>query len=98
MPSSTAVDSNPSTTIDVTLPNGLRFVGERIERSQGVAISLRIPAGSKDDPADKLGLANLVTETLFKGTRKHSARQLSDSFDFHGIKHGEQTGIESTSL
>ncbi len=88
----------PSATCDVTLPNGLRFVGERIERSQGVAIALRIPAGSKDDPAGKLGLANLVTETLFKGTRHHSARKLSDAFDFHGIRHGEQTGIESTSL
>ena len=88
----------PSASIDVTLPNGLRFVGERIERSQGVALALRIPAGSKDDPADKLGVANLVTDTLFKGTRKLSARKLSDAFDFHGIKHGEQTGIESTSL
>src|SRR5947207_8887719 len=90
--------TSSETTCDITLPNGLRFVGERIERSQGVALALRIPAGSKDDPEQKPGLANLVTETLFKGTRKHNARQLSDAFDFHGIRHGEQTGIESMSL
>ena len=90
--------SAPAGAVDVTLSNGLRFVGERIEGRHGVAMSLRIPAGSKDDPADKLGLANLVTETLTKGTRSHSARKLSDAYDYYGIKHGEQTGIESTSL
>ncbi len=98
MPTQAPTAALSSTTYDTTLCNGLRFVGERIEGRQGVAIALRIPAGSKDDPMGKLGLANLVTETLFKGTRKNSARKLSDAFDFHGIKHGEQTGIESTSL
>jgi len=85
-------------TIDVTLANGLRFVGERIERSQGVALALRVPAGSKDDPANKFGLAGLVKETLFKGTRKRDARALSDAFDFYGIRHSEYTGTESTML
>jgi predicted Zn-dependent peptidase len=84
--------------IDVTLPNGLRFVGERIERSQGVALAVRIPAGAKDDPPNKFGLASLVKETLFKGTRKRNARKLSDAFDFYGISHSEYTGTESTSL
>ncbi len=69
-----------------------------LNAARGVAIALRLPAGVKDDPAGKFGIANLVTETLAKGTRKHNARQLSDAFDFHGIKHGEQTGMESTSM
>jgi len=89
---------NAELVTDITLPSGIRFVGERIERSQGVAVALRIPAGAKDDPASKLGLANLVTETLVKGTRRHTARQLSDAFDYYGIRHGETTGIESTSV
>ena len=83
---------------DVTLSNGLRFVGENLARSQGVAIALRFPGGSKDDPADKLGLAGLATDTLFKGTKKRNARALSDAFDFYGIRHGAQTGIESTAI
>jgi predicted Zn-dependent peptidase len=93
-----AVDSNSSTVIDTMLPNGLRFVGERIERSQGVALAVRIPAGAKDDPGNKFGLAHLVKETLFKGTRKHNARKLSDAFDYYGIRHGESTGTESTTV
>ena len=83
---------------DVTLSNGLRFVGERLERSQGVALALRMPAGTKDDPGNKFGLAHLVKETLFKGTRKRDARELSDAFDFYGIRHSEYTGTESTTI
>lgn len=84
--------------IDVALPNGLRFAGERLERSQGVALAIRIPAGSKDDPANKLGLARLTKESMFKGTRRRTARELSDAFDFYGIRHSESTGTESTTL
>src|SRR5690242_6526354 len=83
---------------DTILSNGLRFVGERIERSQGVALAVRIPAGAKDDPGNKFGLAHLVKETLAKGTKKHNARKLSDAFDYYGIRHGESTGTESTTV
>ena len=88
----------PATRTDSTLSSGLRFVGERIERSEGVAVAIRVPAGSKDDPANKFGLANLVKETLFKGTKKRNARALSDAFDYYGIRHSEYTGTESTML
>jgi predicted Zn-dependent peptidase len=87
-----------SSQVDTTLSNGLRFVGERIERSQGVALAVRIPAGAKDDPGNKFGLAHLVKETLAKGTKKKDARKLSDAFDYYGIRHGESTGTESTSV
>lgn len=96
MPESGAGSAGPI--VDVTLPSGLRYVGERIERSEAVAVAVRIAAGSKDDPANKLGLADLVTETLLKGTRKRDARALSDAFDFYGIQHHEQTGTESTAV
>lgn len=88
----------PGTAIDATLSNGVRFVGERIERSEAVALAVRVSAGSKDDPGNKLGLADLVQETLLKGTRKRDARALSDAFDFYGIQHNEQTFTESTVL
>ena len=95
---SESIATSPSTSFDTTLSTGLRFVGERIERSQGVAVAIRIPAGSKDDPGNKFGLANLVKETLFKGTKKRDARAISDAFDFYGIRHSEYTGTESTGL
>src|SRR5258708_223505 len=88
----------PSANLDVTLKNGLRFVAERIERSQGVALALRFAGGAKDDPPNKFGLAHLVKETLFKGTKRRGARELSDAFDFYGIRHGESTGTETTTL
>src|SRR5437762_7269131 len=94
MPESTV--TAPSTSFDTQLSSGLRFVGERLEHSQGVAIALRIPAGSKDDPGNKYGLANLVKETLFKGTKKRDARKLSDAIDFLGLRHNEYTATEST--
>lgn len=82
--------------IDQTLPGGLRFVGERVERSHAVALALRIPAGSKDDPLNKFGLAHLVQETVLLGTRRHNAHALSDAFDFHGIRQGAFTTTEFT--
>ena len=88
----------PSSTIDHTLSSGLRVVGQRLERSPGVALSLRIPAGAKDDPPNKFGLANLVKETLFRGTKKKNARKLADAFDYYGIRHGEYTGTEHTTV
>ncbi|HYG78164.1 MAG TPA: pitrilysin family protein [Planctomycetota bacterium] len=88
--------ATPPKTVDTVLPSGLRFVGERIERSQAVALAIRIPAGAKDDPPNKFGLANLVKETLFKGTKKRDARKLSDAFDFYGIRHSEYTATETT--
>ncbi|HEY3324889.1 MAG TPA: pitrilysin family protein [Planctomycetota bacterium] len=94
MPDTVTADS----TLDTTLSTGLRLVGERIDSSQGVAISLRIPAGLKDDPPNKFGLANLVKETLFKGTQRRNARALSDAFDFLGIRRHEYTATESTVL
>jgi predicted Zn-dependent peptidase len=90
--------STSQTGIDTALPGGLRFVGEQLERSEAVAVAIRVPAGAKDDPANKLGLADLVQETLLKGTRKRDARAISDAFDFYGIQHGEYTGTESTLL
>lgn len=89
---------NKPSRLDLTLSNGLRVVGEQLAKSQGLALALRFPSGSKDDPEDKLGLAALTTDTLFKGTKKHNARALSDAFDFYGIRHSAQTGIESTAV
>jgi predicted Zn-dependent peptidase len=84
--------------IDTVLSNGLRFVGERLDNRQGVALAVRIQAGAKDDPANKFGLASLVQETLLKGTQKKDARKLADAFDYYGIRHSEHTGTESTVL
>jgi predicted Zn-dependent peptidase len=84
------------TTIDRKLNSGLRFVGERLEHSQGVALAIRIAAGAKDDPANKFGLAHLVKESLFKGSKKRDARKLSDAIDFIGLRHHEYTATEST--
>ena len=86
----------PETTIDRNLASGLRFVGEHLEHSQGVALAIRIAAGAKDDPGNKFGLAHLVKETLFKGTKKRDARKLSDAVDFIGLRHNEYTATEST--
>ncbi|HYF49980.1 MAG TPA: pitrilysin family protein [Planctomycetota bacterium] len=90
------MEDSPS--LDQTLPGGLRVVCERSERSAGVALALRIPAGAKDDPSNKYGLANLVKETLFRATKKKNARKLADAFDYYGIRHSEYTGTEHTTI
>lgn len=90
--------TTPTSPFDHILTSGVRFVGQRLERSASVALALRVPAGSKDDPPNKFGLANLVKETLFRGTKKKNARKLADAFDYYGIRHSEYTGTEHTTI
>lgn len=66
------------------LGNGLRAVVSEQKAVPMVVLSLSFDAGSRRDPAGQEGLAALTADLLTEGTRRRSARQLSEEVDALG--------------
>lgn len=80
-----------------TLENGLRAV---INASDGNVsyIGIAVNAGSRDEPADKEGLAHFVEHTLFKGTGRRKSWHISDRMESIGGELNAYTSKEETML
>jgi len=63
-----------------------------------VSFQMRVLAGCGTDPADRLGLANLVEQTLDKGTEAYTGQSLSDAFDAIGAGRNSAAGRETTTF
>lgn len=59
------------------LPNGPRLAVASVPDSECAAVTIHIPAGSRDEDNLPMGLAHFVEHMVFKGTQKRSARELS---------------------
>jgi predicted Zn-dependent peptidase len=59
------------------IPNGPRLAVATLEDSECAALSIYIPAGSRDETGLPTGLAHFVEHMVFKGTSRRSARDLS---------------------
>jgi len=66
------------------LNNGLVLLTSEQRALPMVSIELLIDAGSRNEPADQAGLANLTSTLLTHGTQKRSATQISEALDFMG--------------
>ena len=59
------------------LPAGPRLAVATLAESECAALSIYIPAGSRDEAGLPAGLAHFVEHMVFKGTERRTARQLS---------------------
>jgi len=59
------------------IPNGPRLAVATLADSECAALSIYIPAGSRDEANLPAGLAHFVEHMVFKGTDRRSARDLS---------------------
>ncbi|RYD23765.1 MAG: insulinase family protein [Verrucomicrobiaceae bacterium] len=59
------------------LPDGPRLAVATLPDSECAALSIYIPAGSRDESGLPAGLAHFVEHMVFKGTARRSARDLS---------------------
>jgi zinc protease len=66
------------------LNNGLVLLTSEQRALPMVSIELLIDAGSRHEPADQAGMANLTSKLLTYGTQKRSATQISETLDFMG--------------
>lgn len=59
------------------IPNGPRLAVATVEGSECAALTIHIPAGSRDEAGLPAGLAHFVEHMVFKGTTRRSAKELS---------------------
>ncbi len=86
------------TYIHRTLDCGIELAAMPIDGRRTTAYDIRLMCGLADEPADRLGLAGVVEETLDKGTSAKSAQEITDAFDAIGAQAGSTVGRESMLL
>ncbi len=77
------------------LPNGIEYGVVTLPKRHVVSFQIRFLAGVSCEPADRLGLARLVEETIDKATQRFTGRQISDAFDAIGAGRGSGAGRET---
>lgn len=80
------------------LDNGLVLLTSQQRALPMVSIELLIEAGSRFEPANQAGLANLTAKLLTYGTQRRSATQISETLDFIGASLTTGSGKDVTSV
>jgi predicted Zn-dependent peptidase len=80
------------------LPCGVELAGECLPGRRVVAANFTFLCGTAAEPEDQLGVAQLVEDTLDKGTARYTAEQLADAFDGIGARRNSTTGRETISF
>ncbi len=80
----------------MTLPNGLRIVGEHIPYYRSVSVGLWVESGSQYEHEGEHGVSHFIEHMLFKGTLTRSARDIAEQMDAVGGQLNAFTGKECT--
>ena len=80
----------------VTLPNGLRVVGEQLSHLRSCSVGCWIKAGSMNEKPGENGLSHFIEHMVFKGTENRSARQIAEQMDAVGGQLNAFTGKDCT--
>jgi predicted Zn-dependent peptidase len=80
------------------LESGVRVVTEAVPSVRSVALGLWVRTGSRDESPEQAGVSHFLEHLLFKGTERHSAIEISETFDGLGASVNAATGKESTNL
>ncbi|HSV42696.1 MAG TPA: insulinase family protein, partial [Methanomassiliicoccales archaeon] len=76
-------------------PGGVPVIIEKLPYFRSVALSVNIKVGSRDEAAQKCGIAHLLEHIMFKGTKDQSAKQIADIIEGAG---GELNGFTTKEL
>ena len=79
-----------------TLPNGLRVASCAMPSSQTAAVGIWCGVGARHEAARVGGVSHFLEHLLFKGTRKRSARQISEEVEGVGGDLNAYTAEERT--
>ena len=80
----------------MTMPNGLRVVGERIPHFRSVSVGLWIGTGSQNETPSESGISHFIEHMVFKGTQRRSARRIAEEMDAVGGQLNAFTSKECT--
>ncbi len=78
------------------LDNGITVILEPIESVVSVSVGLWAKVGSRHELSEQKGYAHFIEHMLFKGTEKHSAREIARLVDQVGGQHNAATNREYT--
>jgi len=65
----------------VVLDNGMTLVLENTSSVRSICIGVWVRAGAIYEPSGLGGVSHFIEHMLFKGTKKHSARQIAETMD-----------------
>jgi predicted Zn-dependent peptidase len=78
------------------LPNGLTVATAEMPHRASVSLGLWVGVGGRYEPAELNGACHFIEHLLFKGTRKRSAREISEAVEGIGGYLNAFTGEENT--
>ena len=67
-----------------TLPNGARVITAPQPDAESVAVGIWVAVGGRHEPAAVAGASHFIEHMLFKGTRRRSARDISQAIEGRG--------------
>ena len=80
----------------ITLPNGLRVVGERLTHVRSCTVGIWVKVGSMNEQPEENGLSHFIEHMVFKGTKNRSARDIAEEMDMVGGQLNAFTSKECT--
>lgn len=78
------------------LDNGITVITETIPTVRSVALGIWAATGSRDETPDEAGVSHFIEHMMFKGTKKRSARDISEAFERLGAEVNAFTSKEYT--
>jgi predicted Zn-dependent peptidase len=81
-----------------TLPNGLRVATLSMPQVESVSVGLWIGVGGRYEPPALSGISHFIEHLMFKGTRRRTAREISESVESIGGYMNAFTSEETTCL
>ncbi|MCI6378515.1 MAG: insulinase family protein [Clostridiales bacterium] len=80
----------------ITLPNGLRVVGERLTHVRSCTVGVWVKVGSMNERPEENGLSHFIEHMVFKGTKNRTARDIAEEMDMAGGQLNAFTSKECT--
>ena len=78
-------------------PNGLTLLGEEMPWLESAAFAILVPAGAVHDPPHQLGLANLVSDMVQRGSGERSSRQFVEALERLGVDRSSSVSLTHSS-
>ena len=75
------------------LGNGLVLLAQSMPWLQSSAFSINLPAGCRNDPADKIGLSNFTCEMVQRGCGELDSRQFIEELEGSGIDYSSSSSV-----
>ncbi len=67
-----------------TLPNGTRIISEHIPHIRSFSLGFWFNVGTRDENLSNNGISHFIEHMVFKGTKKRSARKISEEIEAYG--------------